>query len=232
MKIPHRSRHRSLVVTSISMILGLVAGAGCEGDAGDPEALPTGTAPAATTTMEAGPLRAVVTTASGDFTIEFRPDVAPIACASFVNLVQRKFFDGLIFYRHSPVIRQAGNPFNDANLRWNCGYTIAPEFSPDLRFDRGGLVGLTRVTDDPAAPVRPNEFFVTTKPQSERFTFKYPAFAEIIEGQDVVLRIAEGDRIDTIRLVGDPTAILSPHAEMVSVWNRMLDAAGDPRAGE
>ena len=56
-------------------------------------------------------------------------------------------------------------------------------------------------------------------------------FAEIIEGQDVVLRIPEGERIDTIRLVGDPTAILAPHAGMVSVWNRMLDAAGDPRAG-
>ena len=54
---------------------------------------------------------------------------------------------------------------------------------------------------------------------------------EVVEGQDVVIRIAEGDRIDTIRLVGDPTGILSPHAEMVSVWNRMLDAADDPRVG-
>ena len=57
----------------------------------------------------------------GDFTIEFRPDVAPIACASFVNLVQREFFDGLLFYRHSPVIRQAGNPFNDADVRDSTG---------------------------------------------------------------------------------------------------------------
>ena len=231
MTIRQPFRHRSSIVTMIVMVVGLVVGIGCDGDAGVPDAAPTGTSPATAPTAEAGPLRAVVSTPAGDFTIEFRPDIAPIACASFVNLVQRQFFDGLLFYRHSPVIRQAGNPFNDADVRWNCGYTIAPEFSPDLRFDRGGLVGLTRVTDDPSSPVRPNEFFVTTKPQSERFTFKYPAFAEIIEGQDVVLRIPEGERIDTIRLVGDPTAILAPHAGMVSVWNRMLDAAGDPRAG-
>lgn len=235
MKILRPLRHRSPVATSIWLILGLVIAGGCEQDAGtsaersaETTAEATATAGADPTT-DTGPLQAVVTTPGGSFTIQFRPDVAPIACASFVNLVQRGFFDGLLFYRHSTVIRQAGNPHNDADRRWNCGYTIAPEFSPDLRFDRGGLVALVKLTDDDASPVRPNEFFVTVKPQSERFTFKFPAFAEVVDGMDVVLGIAENDRIDTIRLVGDPRSILEPHADLVASWNAALDAMPDPR---
>lgn len=227
------SRRRMLAASILaSAVASLSAIVGC-GDETAPPATPEGvrTDAVATPTTSSEPLRAVVATDAGDFTIEFRPDVAPIACASFVNLVQRGFYDGLEFYRHSPVIRQAGNPFNDDERRWNCGYTIAPEFSPDLRFDRGGLVALVRVSDDDTSPVRPNEFFVTTKPQSERFTYKFPAFAEVVEGQDVVNRIVRGGRIESVRLVGDPTPILSPHASLVADWNGVLDAIRDPRQG-
>lgn len=229
---PFRCR-AALAITALLSLPSLLTATGCDQEtAPAPTPGPASTADATPPpTTEGEPLRAVVTTPTGAFTIEFRPDVAPIACANFVNLVQRRFYDGLEFYRHSPVIRQAGNPFNDDTQRWNCGYTIAPEFSPDLRFDRGGLVALVRLTDDVTSPVRPNEFFVTTKPQSERFTFKFPAFAEVVEGLDVVQRIAKGERIDSIRLVGDPTPILAPHETLVAQWNATLDTVPDPRRG-
>jgi len=183
----------------------------------------------ATPAPEAGPVEAIVRTEHGDFRFELRPDVAPIACANFVNLVQRGFYDGLEFYRHSRVIRQTGNPWNDEAQRWDCGYRFMPEFSPDLRFDRGGMVALTRLVDDVASPVRPNEFFVTTKPQSERFTFTYPIFGVVLDGQDVVNAMPEGTVIRTIELVGDPSPLLAPYADAVAVWNEALDRAADPR---
>ena len=176
-----------------------------------------------------GPIRAVVRTVRGDFTIELRPEAAPVSCASFVNLVQRNFFDDLTFYRHSQVVRQVGNPHGSKDRRWEPGYRLSPEFSPDLKFDRPGMVALVRETDDVRSPVRPNEFFVTTKPQSERFTFVFPVFAEVVEGQEVVDSIRENDRVFGIDIVGDPSSLLQTHRDLVVKWNRRLDASPDPR---
>lgn len=206
--------------TALCLIASLVI-AGCdrpEDSSGDSAATKVGA------TTPSGPLRAVVRTDRGDFTMELQTEAAPVSCANFVNLVQRGFFDGQSFYRHSTVIRQVGNPYETDERRWNPGYHLLPEFSPDLRYDRGGMVGLVRVADDVRAPVRANEFFVTTKPQSERFTFVYPIFGVVIEGQDVVDAIQPNERIVTIDLIGDPSSVLAPHAAQVRIWNQALDA--------
>jgi peptidyl-prolyl cis-trans isomerase B (cyclophilin B) len=226
MTVTSTLRHLVLAVLLV-VPAGLTA---CEHEDSAPST-PT-TAPAADVDAQPsppGPVEAIVHTTSGDFRFLLRPDVAPVACANFVNLVQRRFYDGLEFYRHSRVIRQTGNPLNDENQRWECGYRFMPEFSPDLKFDQGGMVALTRLVDDDASPVRPNEFFVTTKPQSERFTFKYPIFGVVVEGQEVVNAIPKGGRIESIELIGDPAPLLTPFAEIVASWNQALDRMPDPR---
>lgn len=181
------------------------------------------------TMLDQGPLFATAETDRGTFRFNLRTDRAPISCANFVNLVQRGYFEDLSFYRHSRVIRQVGNPFNDEDERYYPGYSIAPEFAADLKFDRGGMVAMVRLGDDPTAMVRPNEFFVTTKPQSERYTFKYPIFGEVVEGQEVVVGLLKDDRIRRITIEGDPTPLLEVHADRVSGWNAALDHSPDPR---
>ena len=199
------------------------------GPAPDDSKSPTPTAPAAATLEDQGPIFARVETDRGFFRFVLRPDRAPVSCANFVNLVDRGFFDGLDFYRHSRVIRQVGNPHNDDAIRYTPGYTIAPEFAADLRFNRGGLVAMSRLGDGPTAMVRPNEFFVTTKPQSERFTFKYPVFGEVVEGMDVVLAIEPDETVRSITIEGDATPLRSVHADLIDQWNARLDAVPDPR---
>ena len=181
------------------------------------------------TMLDQGPLFATAETDRGTFRFKLRPDRAPISCANFVNLVQRGYFEDLSFYRHSRVIRQVGNPFNDEDERYYPGYSIAPEFAADLKFDRGGMVAMVRLGDDPTAMVRSNEFFVTTKPQSERYTFKYPIFGEVVEGQDVVVGLLKDDRLRRITIEGDPTPLLQVHADRISGWNAALDLSPDPR---
>jgi peptidyl-prolyl cis-trans isomerase B (cyclophilin B) len=206
--------------------------AGC-GSAGDDSGTPSSTGSGPPPTLEdQGPIFARVETDRGVFRFVLRTDRAPVSCANFVNLVDRDFFDGLDFYRHSRVIRQVGNPYNDDALRYSPGYTITPEFAPDLRFDRGGLVAMSRLGEEPTAMVRPNEFFVTTKPQSERFTFKYPVFGEVVEGMDVVLAIEPDDTVRSISIEGDATPLRAVHAELIEKWNASLDAARDPRGGD
>ena len=181
------------------------------------------------TLEDQGPIFARVETDRGVFRFVLRTDRAPVSCANFVNLVDRGFFDGLDFYRHSRVIRQVGNPYNDDGLRFTPGYTIAPEFAADLRFDRGGLVAMSRLGDEATAMVRPNEFFVTTKPQSERFTFKYPVFGEVVEGMEVVLAIEPDETVRSIVIEGDAAPLRAVHADLIEQWNERLDAAPDPR---
>ncbi|MCP4836202.1 MAG: peptidylprolyl isomerase [Phycisphaera sp.] len=216
-----------LFLLTIVMTASIIGGCGQESSSA-PESKASSTGEAEVV-GEAGPIRAVVRTRGGEFTIELRPDAAPVSCANFVNLVQRGFFDGLPFYRHSRVIRQVGNPYGDEQRPWNAGYRLTPEFSPDLKFDRAGMVGLLRSADDIRAPVRPNEFFVTTKAQSERFTFVYPIFAVVVEGQSVVDSIVKDETLVSIEIEGDPSKLLADHAEIIVEWNRRLDANDDPR---
>ena len=225
-----RSLHRILP----GLLLAATLASACDrGSSSDPDPDATTTEPTTVQPSQAnapqGPIQAVVRTLRGDFIIELRPEAAPVSCANFVNLVNRGFFDGLPFYRHSTVIRQVGNPHGDESVRWEPGYRISPEFSPDLKFDRGGMVAMVRQADDVRAPVRPHEFFVTTKPQSERFTFVFPIFAEVIEGQSVVNDLRKDEVIVRIDLRGDPGPLLAAHADLVAEWNRRLDAAVDPR---
>ncbi len=219
MKSTHLHRWRQAVSNSTLLaILCAIALVGCD------EREPVATPPTVDLSeAPIGPLFARIRTANGEIRVRLRPDEAPVTCANFVNLVDRGFFDGLRFYRHSRVIRQAGNPYHDPERRWSPGYTLTPEFSPDLRFDVGGRLAMLRVNDDPTAPVRPNEFFLTTKPQTERFTFVYPIFGEVVEGQEVVDRIRLDDPIEEIVIEGDARPLLERHRDRIGVWNEQLD---------
>ena len=174
-----------------------------------------------------GPLQAVITTDKGTVTIELATELVPRLAANFANLVTRKFFDGLTFYRSSTVMRQAGNPFNTEGTYYRTGYRLIPEFSADLKFDVGNVVAMPLWSDDQLADVRATEFFITVKPQ-DRWTFKYPIFARVIDGQDLVPGLVDGTQIESIRLKGDPTTLFEQHADMITEWNTALDARPVP----
>ncbi len=168
-------------------------------------------------------LQAVITTDKGIVIIDLATQSTPRLAANFANLVRRKFFDGLTFYRSSTVMRQAGNPFNIEGTYYRTGYRLVPEFAADLKFDEGGVVAMPLWSDDQLAYLRATEFFITVKPQ-ERWTFKYPIFARVIEGKEVVLNLVDGSLIRTSRLKGNPAALFESHAELLDTWNAALDA--------
>ena len=168
-------------------------------------------------------LKAEIETARGLIVIDLQTEDAPVLCANFANLVQRKFFDGLSFYRSSTVIRQAGNPHESETRQYSPGYRLLPEFSPELTFNTAGMVACVFFSDQDPPDVRPTEFFLTVRPQP-RWTFEYPIFATISEGLSVAGSLEDGDRIQSIQLIGDPAPLLDVHAEQVANWNLQLDA--------
>lgn len=121
---------------------------------------------------------------------ELYPDIAPISVSNFISLINRNFYDGLIFHR---VIRgfmiQGGCP--DGTGMGGPGYSIKGEFAQngvtnDLKHTEGVLSMARSMHPDSAG----SQFFIMHK-VSPHLDGSYAAFGKVIEGMDVVNTIAE-----------------------------------------
>lgn len=167
-------------------------------------------------------LKAVISTQRGEFTIQLRPDLTPVAVANFVNLVQSGFYHG------SEVANANPASFSVANTKYRTpNYTILPEFKTELLFDRPGIIAWTHMNIREMAEnfiPHPTRFFVTKTEQSP-WNLKYSSFGEVVEGIDVVTATQKGDWIKSIRIVGDSAAVLAPYADRIEIWNAALEKA-------
>ncbi|MBE5856869.1 MAG: peptidylprolyl isomerase [Lachnospiraceae bacterium] len=130
---------------------------------------------------------------NGDvFKAELYPDVAPQSVNNFISLINKNFYDGLIFHR---VIKgfmiQGGDP--EGTGMGGPGYSIKGEFSSngfknDLKHTEGVLSMARSMFPDSAG----SQFFVMHK-TSPHLDGDYAAFGKVIEGMEVVNAIAEVD---------------------------------------
>ena len=121
---------------------------------------------------------------------ELYPEIAPASVNNFISLIQKNFYDGLIFHR---VIRgfmiQGGDP--EGTGCGGPGYSTKGEFSQngfknDLKHTEGVLSMARSMMPDSAG----SQFFIMHK-NSPHLDGSYAAFGKIIEGMDVVNKIAE-----------------------------------------
>lgn len=121
---------------------------------------------------------------------ELYPDIAPISVNNFISLIHKNFYDGLIFHR---VIRgfmiQGGDP--EGTGCGGPGYSIKGEFSTNgvennLKHTEGVLSMARSMAPDSAG----SQFFIMHK-TSPHLDGQYAAFGKVIEGMDVVNKIAE-----------------------------------------
>ncbi|MDU5149540.1 peptidylprolyl isomerase [uncultured Anaerococcus sp.] len=128
---------------------------------------------------------------NGDvFKAELYPEIAPNTVRNFISLVNHNFYDGVIFHR---VIKgfmiQGGDP--EGIGIGGPGYAIKGEFSAngfknDLKHERGVLSMARSMMPDSAG----SQFFVMHK-DSPHLDGQYAGFGKVIEGMDVVDKIAE-----------------------------------------
>jgi len=125
--------------------------------------------------------------------IELDPAVAPNTVANFVSLVEKGFYDGVIFHRVIPdFMIQGGDP--EGNGTGGADYTIKGEFSENgfennLKHDRG-VISMARSNDPNSAS---SQFFIMVK-ESTHLDGKYAAFGKVIEGMEVVDDIVSVER--------------------------------------
>ncbi|MCB2408531.1 peptidylprolyl isomerase [Hymenobacter lucidus] len=137
--------------------------------------------------------RAVITTSKGLVVFRLLVNEAPGSVASFVDLVNKGFYNGKNFHRVVPnFVAQGGCPRGDG---WGSSdYNLRSEFA-DLRYGEGA-VGLASAGKDTESC----QWFITHAP-TPHLDGRYTIFAQVISGMDVVSRLEIGDRIQKIELM-------------------------------
>lgn len=131
-----------------------------------------------------------ITMENGDIMeFEMYPDVAPKTVQNFVDLINKHFYDGLIFHR---IIKgfmiQGGDP--EGTGMGGPGYTIPGEFSVngfnnDLKHTRG-VLSMARTMDPNSAG---SQFFIMHQ-DAPHLDGQYAAFGKLTSGFDVLDTIA------------------------------------------
>ena len=142
---------------------------------------------------------AVMKTSMGTMVFRLFTEQAPKTCENFIGLadgtkpwkdpvsgamMKKPLYNGVIFHRViKDFMLQGGDPMGVGI--GGPGYKFADEFSPDLRFDRDGLLAMAN--SGPAT--NGSQFFVTVRP-TPHLDNRHTIFGEIVDGKDVLKKIA------------------------------------------
>ena len=124
---------------------------------------------------------------------ELYPEIAPNTVKNFISLINKGFYDGVIFHRVIPnFMIQGGCP--NGNGMGNPGYSIKGEFTRngfknDLKHTRGVLSMARTMVHDSAG----SQFFIMVA-DSPHLDNQYAAFGKVIEGMEVADKIVATDR--------------------------------------
>ena len=136
--------------------------------------------------------------------LQLDPSVAPNTVANFVSLVEKGFYDGVIFHRVIPdFMIQGGDP--EGNGTGGADYSIKGEFSENgfennLKHDRG-VISMARSNDPNSAS---SQFFIMVN-EAPHLDGQYAAFGKVIEGMEVVDTIVSIERDGSDKPLKDQT---------------------------
>jgi peptidyl-prolyl cis-trans isomerase B (cyclophilin B) len=133
-------------------------------------------------------------TSKGTIRVELFDGKTPKTVENFEKLCGKKFYDGLSFHR---VIKdfmiQGGCPKGTGT--GGPGYTFADEFHPDLKHSGPGILSMAN-----AGPNTNGSQFFITHVACPHLNGRHSVFGKVIEGQDVVDSIKQGDKMVTVRV--------------------------------
>jgi peptidyl-prolyl cis-trans isomerase B (cyclophilin B) len=163
-------------------------------------------------------IRITLHTDKGDIDATLFASKVPMTAANFLNLAKRGYYDGVAFHRViANFMIQGGDPTGTG--RGGPGYRFADEIDRSLRHDKAGLFSMANAGPN----TNGSQFFITHLP-TPHLDGKHAVFGEVTKGQDVVNSIRQGDKIKSITLHDDISALLENQKDHVEHWNSILDA--------
>ncbi len=167
-------------------------------------------------------LQANIQTDRGTIHVTLFADQVPNTIASFVNLVRRKYYDGLSFHRVIPdFMIQGGCP--EGSGRGGPGYKFDDEIVPSLRHEKG-VLSMANAGSLGGKGTNGSQFFITHGP-TPHLDGKHTVFGKVVaaEDQKVVDAIRQGDKINMITIDGDYSALFDKVRAQLDNWNAILD---------
>ena len=140
---------------------------------------------------------ATIETKRGKIRLELFADKTPKTVANFVTLTEKGFYNGLKFHRViDNFMVQAGCPKGTGT--GGPGYNFADEFHPELKHTGPGILSMAN-----AGPNTNGSQFFITHVATPWLDGKHSVFGKVIEGQDVVNAIKQGDVMDSITITDE-----------------------------
>ncbi|NIK92577.1 peptidylprolyl isomerase [Mangrovimonas sp. CR14] len=156
-------------------------------------------------------------TPKGDILVNLEFEKTPGTVGNFVALAEgnlenearpqgKPYYDGLKFHRVIPdFMIQGGCPQGTGS--GNPGYQFDDEFHPDLKHDGPGVLSMAN-----AGPGTNGSQFFITHVETPWLDNNHTVFGKVVEGQDVVDAIAQGDTIDHVEIIRQGEAAEKFHA--------------------
>lgn len=128
---------------------------------------------------------AVFNTNMGDFKVELFNDMAPITTGNFIKLINKGFYNGLVFHRViDGFMIQGGCP--QGTGRGGPGYNIKDEFHRDLKHNSPGMLSMANAGPNTGG----SQFFITVAP-APWLDNHHAVFGKVKEGMDIVYTISK-----------------------------------------
>ena len=156
-----------------------------------------------TTNLKNG-IYALMDTSKGEILLNLEYQKVPMTVCNFIGLAEGElnmedkgepFYDGLCFHR---VIKdfmiQGGCPKGDGT--GGPGYRFPDEFDDSLRHTGPGVLSMAN-----AGPNTNGSQFFITHVETPWLDGKHTVFGHVVEGQDVVNKIEQGDRINSVKII-------------------------------
>ena len=155
--------------------------------------------------MENG-IYAKISTPKGAITLKLEHEKTPMTVANFVGLAEgtlentakendTPYYDGLTFHRViADFMVQGGDPTGTG--AGGPGYQFEDEIHPDLKHDRPGTLSMAN-----AGPGTNGSQFFITHGATTWLDGKHTVFGYVVEGQEVVDAVSQGDAMETVEIV-------------------------------
>jgi peptidyl-prolyl cis-trans isomerase B (cyclophilin B) len=143
--------------------------------------------------------KAIMETDKGNIEIVLFEKEAPNTVKNFEKLANSGFYNGLKFHRVIPgFVIQGGDPKGDGT--GGPGYTIKCEcYQPNAHKHTKGALSMAHAGKDTGG----SQFFITLAPQPH-LDGKHTVFGQVDKGMDVVLKIKQGDKMKSVKVVEAP----------------------------
>jgi peptidylprolyl isomerase len=175
---------------------------------------------------------ACINTSKGDIYLQLEYKKTPLTVTNFVALAEgtmtaagkKPFYDGLTFHRViNDFMIQGGDP--NGNGSGGPGYQFPDEFDDSLKHTGPGVLSMAN-----AGPGTNGSQFFITHTATPWLDGKHTVFGHVVQGQDVVNSIKQGDKINSITIIRNGQDAAAFKATQETFDSLLAKAASEQKA--